>query len=72
MKPKRRRFSGLRLFHRREWVVNSLFRNPCGGLGETGAFNPANIRADPNIFDKLFEMFGVTEKTKEEPEENGN
>jgi len=50
----------------------SPHRQSLRGLGETGAFNPANIRADPNIFDKLFEMFGVTEKTKEEPEENGN
>ena len=40
------------------------------GGGETGAFNPANIRAAPNIFDKLFELFGVKEKVKEEPEEN--
>lgn len=40
------------------------------GPGETGAFNPANIRAAPNIFNKLFELFGVKEKTKEEPEEN--
>ena len=36
------------------------------GPGETGAFNPANIRADPGIFDKLFELFGVKEKTKED------
>lgn len=40
------------------------------GPGETGAFNPANIRADPGIFDKLFELFGVKEKSKEEQEEN--
>jgi len=33
-----------------------------GYLGETGAFQPTNIRADPNIFDKLFELFGVKEK----------
>jgi len=42
------------------------------GPGEAGAFNPTNVRADPNIFDKLFEIFGVKEKTKEEPEENRN
>lgn len=40
------------------------------GPGETGAFNPANIRAAPSIFDKLFELFGVKEKTKEEQKED--
>lgn len=40
------------------------------GPGETGAFNPSNIRAAPSIFDKLFELFGVKEKTKEEQEED--
>jgi hypothetical protein len=38
--------------------------------GITDPIDPANIRADPSIFDKLFEIFGVKEKTKEEPEEN--
>jgi hypothetical protein len=40
------------------------------GFGEFGPINPGNIRADPKIFDKLFELFGVKEKTKEKPEED--
>jgi hypothetical protein len=40
------------------------------GLEDPGPLNPGNMRADPSIFDKLFELFGVKEKTKEEPEEN--
>jgi hypothetical protein len=40
------------------------------GAGEAGAFNPVNIRADSNIFDKLFEIFGVKEKTTQEPKED--
>ena len=40
------------------------------GFGEFGPINPPNIRADPSIFDKLFELFGVKEKTKEESAEN--
>jgi hypothetical protein len=39
------------------------------GPGEAGAFNPTNLRADVSIFDKLFEIFGVKEKTREGPEE---
>jgi hypothetical protein len=39
-----------------------------GGSGDTNAFQPVNIRADPSIFEKLFELFGVKEETKEEPE----
>jgi hypothetical protein len=35
---------------------------------EAGTFNPVNIRADPGIFDKLFELFGVKEKPKKESE----
>jgi hypothetical protein len=35
-----------------------------------GPMNPGNMRAAPNIFDKLFELFGVKEKTKEVPEED--
>lgn len=42
------------------------------GLEDPGPLNPGNMRADPHIFDKLFELFGVKEKTKEEPEENRN
>lgn len=38
--------------------------------GLTDPVDPGNIRAAANIFDKLFEIFGVKEKTKEEPEEN--
>lgn len=40
------------------------------GLEDVGPLNPGNMRASPNIFDKLFELFGAKEKTKEEPEEN--
>ena len=40
------------------------------GFGDSGVFNSLNVRADPSIFDKLFELFGVKEKTKEEAEEN--
>ena len=35
-----------------------------GGL--QGPINPGNIRADPSIFDKLLELFGM--KKKSEPE----
>jgi hypothetical protein len=38
--------------------------------GEFGSLNPGNIRSDPSIFDKLFEIFGVKEKPKKEPEED--
>lgn len=40
------------------------------GLDPVSPMNPGNMRAAPNIFDKLFELFGVKEKTKEEPEKN--
>ena len=40
------------------------------GLGDVGTNNPGNIRADPGILDKLFEIFGVKEKPKKEPEQN--
>jgi hypothetical protein len=40
------------------------------GLEDLGPLNPGNMRASPNIFDKLFELFGVKEKTKEESEQN--
>jgi hypothetical protein len=36
----------------------------------TNAFQPVNIRADPSILDKLFELFGVKEKPKKGPEED--
>lgn len=38
--------------------------------GFSDPINPHNMRAAPDILDKLFELFGVKEKTKEEPEEN--
>ena len=38
------------------------------GTPDLGPLNPGNMRAAPNILDKLFELFGVKEKTKEEPE----
>jgi hypothetical protein len=41
-----------------------------GGAGDTNAFQPVNIRAAPNILDKLFELFGVKEKPKNESEED--
>lgn len=43
-----------------------------GGIGDLNAFQPVNIRADPKIFDKLFELFGVKEKTEQEPEKTKN
>lgn len=39
--------------------------------GETGVFQPSNIRADPSIFDILFELFGVKEKPPKDNPENG-
>lgn len=36
------------------------------GYGDMNACQPTNIRADPGIFDKLFELFGVKEKAKKE------
>jgi hypothetical protein len=41
-----------------------------GPGGDVNAFQPTNIRADPGLFDKLFELFGVKEKPKKEPEED--
>jgi len=38
------------------------FGNYSGG-GTQGPMNPGNIRADPGIFDKLFELFGLKDKT---------
>ena len=37
------------------------------GDGTQGPMNPGNMRADPGIFDKLFELFGVKEKPKKNP-----
>jgi hypothetical protein len=38
--------------------------------GFSAPINPHNMRADPSILDKLFELFGVKEKTKEDPGDN--
>lgn len=38
--------------------------------GIQGPINPGNIRADPGIFDKLFEMFGLKKKSKTENRED--
>ena len=43
-----------------------------GVYGNPNTFQPVNIRADPSIFDKLFEIFGVKEKLKKESEEDKN
>ena len=40
------------------------------GGGVQGPINPGNIRADPGIFDKLFEMFGLKKKSKTENRED--
>ena len=40
-------------------------------LDALGPMNPGNMRAAPSIMDKLFELFGVKEKIKEESEKNG-
>lgn len=39
------------------------------GYPEVSPLNPGNIRADPGIFEKLFELFGIKEKPKEDLEE---
>ena len=41
-----------------------------GAYGDSNAFQPVNIRAEPAILDKLFELFGVKEKPKEERRED--
>ena len=41
-----------------------------GGYGDLNAFQPVNIRAEPGIFDKLFELFGVKEKSKNESDKD--
>ena len=43
-----------------------------GGIGDLNSFQPVNLRADPGIFDRLFELFGVKERLKKEPEEDRN
>lgn len=40
------------------------------GGGVHGPINPGNIRADPSIFDKLFELFGLKEKSRAETKED--
>ena len=44
------------------------FGNYSGG-GTQGPINPGNIRADPGLFDKLFELFGVKDKAPKEEED---
>lgn len=44
------------------------FGNYSGG-GVQGPINPGNVRADPGIFDRLLELFGLKEKTKNENKE---
>lgn len=39
------------------------------GDGTQGPINPGNVRANPGMFDKLFELFGVKDKDKREAEE---
>jgi hypothetical protein len=41
-----------------------------GGIGDLNAFQPVNIRADPGIFDRLFELFGVKEKPEKQRQED--
>ena len=45
------------------------FGNYSGG-GVQGPINPGNIRADVGIFDKLFELFGLKDKTRNESRED--
>jgi hypothetical protein len=45
------------------------FGNYSGGSVQ-GPINPGNIRADPGIFRKLFELFGLKEKGKSENKED--
>ena len=40
------------------------------GGGVQGPINPGNVRADPGIFDKLFEFFGLKEKSQAENKED--
>lgn len=47
------------------WFGYGSYGNEAGN-----AFQPVNIRADPTIFDKLLELFGVKEKPGKESEEN--
>ena len=45
------------------------FGNYSGG-GVQGPINPGNIRADPGIFGKLFELFGLKKKDTAESNED--
>ena len=45
------------------------FGNYSGG-GLQGPINPGNVRADPSIFDRLLELFGLKEKIKNENKED--
>jgi hypothetical protein len=45
------------------------FGNYSGG-GVQGPINPGIVRADPGIFDRLFELFGLKEKTSDASRES--
>lgn len=45
------------------------FGNYSGG-GVQGPINPGNVRADPSVFDRLFELFGLKAKSKPEDQED--
>lgn len=45
------------------------FGNYSGG-GVQGPINPGNVRADPGIFDKLLELFGLKDKAKDAGKES--
>ena len=42
------------------------------GGGVQGPINPGNIRADPSIFGKLFELFGLKNEKAESKEDSEN
>ena len=45
------------------WLGYGSYSN----YGFSAQINSHNMRADPSILNKLFEVFGVKEKTKEDP-----
>ena len=47
------------------WFGSGSYSN----FGVSAPTNPYNLRADPNRWDKLVELCGVKEKTKEEPDD---
>ena len=40
------------------------------GFPEINPLNPGSMRADPSIFEKLFELFGIKEKMKVDPKKD--